>query len=211
MNAAIATRYHGSDRLAGMWEFVTRESLTLLAYRPISLPVSTTHRQASKVGKKLTLPDLTAVMSPSHSTHRGINITYHGILAIWTSLAASPTSSHPRRETVKQSSAAWNALSSVSPYSAKDQQSKDKRWTGTGTGMGTGKERDRDREFDLTPEMEATFSAAVEAINRDRNEIGHIGSTGSSKLPVTEKVEQRRMMLAVCGEGQGGVMHEVER
>jgi hypothetical protein len=163
-------------------------------------------------------------MEPSLSSHRGIDLTYHGILAIWSSLAALPTSTATggatnasssnsasgRREPVKQNSAAWNALSNVS-HPASASSSSTTAATTTKQSHRWSAEKDKHAGADITPEMEAGFNTAIEAINKVRNEEGHIGSTGSSKLPSTEYPGKRRMMLALCGENHKGVMHEVER
>lgn len=61
-------------------------------------------------------------------------------------------------------------------------------------------------------EYDADYNAAIQRLNATRTAQGHIAAPGTHKLPHTERMPQRRMMLAVCGENYTyDTMAEVHR
>lgn len=63
-----------------------------------------------------------------------------------------------------------------------------------------------------THEYDAEYNAAIQRLNTLRTNQGHIAAPGNHRLPHTERIPQRRMMLAVCGENHAyDTMAEVHR
>jgi hypothetical protein len=61
-------------------------------------------------------------------------------------------------------------------------------------------------------EFDAEYNAAITRLNSARTAQGHIAAPGSHRLPHTDRMPQRRMMLAVCGENYAyDTMAEVHR
>ena len=194
LNAAIATRYPGHERLAGIWEFINRKSNN---------------------GNKSLQTDLTHTMDATTSSTRSVNLTYAGIHSIWTGQDLhhqspdSPSStaslrSHSTalneatrapREVVKQGSAAWTSLRNTQmPNRAQS--------TPASSTTSLGRLDTPEEKEPVLPQ--ADFASAVEIINGKREAEDHPGHVGTSKLPRTERTAQRKMILAVCGEMDAG-------
>lgn len=166
LNAAVATRFPGAERVAGIWEFVDRK-----------LPQSTT-----------LMADFVRATGPETSQDGRYDMTYQGLWSIWMGLFGTQA----RIDSL--ANAAWANLRSHAP-------SRD----GSGSGASTPRRG--------TPhETDAEYNAAIQRLNVARMNQGHIAAPGNHRLPHTDRIPQRRMMLAVCGENHAyDTMAEVTR
>lgn len=161
-------------------------------------------------------PDFVSVMDPDSSVTRSTNLTYAGIHSIWTGqdlaltppsptsirsnstlvseIGRPPSQASTQREPVKQGSAAWTSLrNNQLPTRAQS------------TPIATPSPAPPTPERFVTKTLpDADFAAAVEHINARRDTEEHPGRIGRTRLPPTDKVAQRRMILAVCGERDAG-------
>lgn len=138
-------------------------------------------------------------MDPITSATRNLNLTYAGIYCIWTGsdVVHSPattvsalTNDRPR-EPIKQGSAAWTSLRNNQHLPARSHSA-----------LITSPTPTLDKRL---PDGE--YTSVLEGINRERDGE-HAGKIGTHRLPRSERVAQRRMILAVCGDGGAG---EVDR
>ncbi|GMK59926.1 hypothetical protein CspeluHIS016_0901430 [Cutaneotrichosporon spelunceum] len=141
LNAAIATRFPGAERVAGIWEFVNHF-------------VHATAPEVSQEGR--------------------YDLTYQGLWSIWTGLFGA--------EARVEAATGWGGL----------------RGGGAGDG-GLESGASTPRRSTLT-EFDSDYNAAVTRLNATRTLQGHVAAPGAHRLPHTDRMPQRRMMLAVCGE-----------
>ncbi|WWD08951.1 hypothetical protein V865_007066 [Kwoniella europaea PYCC6329] len=197
LNAAIATRHPGKERLAGIWEFIDHlthvMSPSLSSYRgynlthhgvyPIWFGISNEHNQPSSPSSIYSAATLT-------DTHQH----YHP----------------PLRQS--STSAAWTSLKSQSATPAHSRQtSSPMPGGGTTTPATTHRERKAsDRRGDT--ELDREYIQAVESLNDRRKEVGGIGRPGTVRAAVGgEKMELRKLILSVCGENGESAKDELDR
>ena len=163
--------------------------------------------------------DITNVMDTASSTTRTLNLTFAGIQSIWTGLdldsrmvvssgsessigsQSTHTSDFPaqtpfqnaHREPIKQGSAAWTSLRNT-----QHQQLPSRSQLTSTPHTSSSPESTIKGSEPVLPD--ADFAAALEIINARRDQEEHRGKIGTSRLPRSDKVPQRRMILAVCGE-----------
>nr|XP_019014511.1 uncharacterized protein I206_00593 [Kwoniella pini CBS 10737]OCF53292.1 hypothetical protein I206_00593 [Kwoniella pini CBS 10737] len=199
LNAAIATRHPGKERLAGIWEFIEH---------------------------------LTQVMAPPLSSHRGYNLTNHGVYPIWFGVSndqsqpLSPSSiysaatltdaPHPHHPPLRQSStsAAWTSLKSQSQSSTPippHSRHSSSPMPGATTPSHIHRERKAsDRRGDS--EIDGEYVNAVEMLNGRRKDVGGVGRPGTVRAAVGgEKTEMRKLILSVCGENGENAKDELNK
>ncbi|BEI89570.1 uncharacterized protein CcaverHIS019_0209320 [Cutaneotrichosporon cavernicola] len=153
LNAAVATRFPGAERIAGIWEFVDHF-------------VRATGPEASQEGR--------------------YDLTYQGVWSIWTGLFGA--------DARVEAATGWGGLRGGGGAAG-----------GPGSGASTPR-RGAPAEFD------AEYNAAITRLNATRTLQSHIAAPGAHRLPHTDRMPQRRMMLAVCGENMAyDTMAEVHR
>ncbi|WVF65929.1 hypothetical protein IAT40_000667 [Kwoniella sp. CBS 6097] len=192
LNAAIATRHPGKERLAGIWEFVDH---------------------------------LTRVMSPALSSHRGYNLTHHGVFPIWFGVTnehhpSSPSSIystatlqdnvHHHQPPARSGSAAWTALKSQSSGSIPHSRQTSSPMPGSSTP--TRERKASDRRGEREPEVDRDYAQAIEILNERRREAGGVGRPGVVRAAVGgQRTEMRKLILAVCGENGESAKEETDR
>ncbi|WOO76939.1 SEH-associated protein 4 [Vanrija pseudolonga] len=123
------------------------------------------------------------------------NLTYQGIWPIWSGQIGAP----PSLASSVPGSAAWTAL-----------RAHNNSHLGVGQ-RDTGSAGSTPRR-DAADLLDPDYTSAIAKINAARATAGASSSPGNHKLPHTEKMPQRRMILAVCGENHAyETMAEVNR
>jgi len=150
--------------------------------------------------------DLTKVMDPPSSRTLTHDLTNLGVYPIWSSEGTSngrplppssisaraqevaldppPRSSAASREPVRQGSAAWASLRQQAL--PKHVQSAHQATT-----------RDANTTHSHV-ELDDEYLSCIEKLNRLRIEEQHVGHPGNHRLPKTNRLEIRNMILAVC-------------
>nr|XP_018266712.1 uncharacterized protein I303_00687 [Kwoniella dejecticola CBS 10117]OBR88870.1 hypothetical protein I303_00687 [Kwoniella dejecticola CBS 10117] len=204
LNAAIATRHPGKERLAGIWEFI--EHLTHVMAPPLS----------SYKGYNL--------------THHGVYPTWFGVSNDQTQ-PSSPTSiysaatltdaPHAHHPPLRQSSAsaAWTSLKSQSQSQVHTQSSTPvpphSRHSSSPMPGSTAPHRERkasDRRGGGDSDIDREYISAVEMLNGRRKEVGGIGRPGTVRAAVGgEKTEMRKLILTLCGENGENAKDELNK
>ncbi|WVR03585.1 hypothetical protein IAU60_000577 [Kwoniella sp. DSM 27419] len=187
LNAAIATRHPGKERLAGIWEFV--EHLIRVMAAPLS----------SYGGYNLTHHGIFPIwFGVSNDRHPSSPNSINSNTTLQDNHGPGP---------VRQGSAAWTALKSQS--SAPHSRQTSSPMPGSSTPAGR---KVSDRRGDRLPDVDREYVAALEALNQHRKEVGGVGKPGIVRAAVGgARGEMRKLVLAVCGENGEGGKDELDR
>ncbi|WRT63824.1 uncharacterized protein IL334_000749 [Kwoniella shivajii] len=191
LNAAIATRHPGKERLAGIWEFV--DHLT-----HVMAPSLSTFR-----GYNLTHHGVYPIWFGVHNDHHPSSPS-----SIY-SAATLTDPPHPPPLRQSSASAAWTSLKSQSSTSIPHSRQNSSPLPGGGTT--TPRERKiSDRRGEQ--EIDREYISSVEALNERRRDIGGVGRPGTVRAAVGgDKMEMRRLILSVCGENGEHAKEELDR
>ncbi|ORX34788.1 hypothetical protein BD324DRAFT_593880 [Kockovaella imperatae] len=185
LNAAIATKYPGSERLAGVWEFVDHliQVMNPKTSRDRSINLSHAGIYAIWTGQDLSKP--TPVSPPA-------SIRSQSTLLSESTELRNPSLTPTAREPVKQNSAAWTSLRHTQHQMPArstpnvPQVSHTPPWS----------------RYDAALDHE--FSAAVENLSRHRDD-----GKRAQRLPSSSKIAQRSIILAVCGDKGSDEIHRL--
>ncbi|WWC85838.1 uncharacterized protein L201_000705 [Kwoniella dendrophila CBS 6074] len=212
LNAAIATRHPGKERLAGIWEFIdhlTRVmSPPLSSYRgynlthhgvyPIWFGISSDQTQPSSPTSIYSATTLTDGPNPQHYYNHHSHhppLKHASASAAWTSLKSQSTTPIPphSRQSSSPMPPGTNTPAHTQVQSHRERKASDRRG---------GNEIVVDRDY----------ISAVEMLNERRREVGGIGRPGTVRAAVGgDKMEMRKLILSICGENSESAKEELDR
>nr|XP_031857269.1 uncharacterized protein CI109_007324 [Kwoniella shandongensis]KAA5524341.1 hypothetical protein CI109_007324 [Kwoniella shandongensis] len=194
LNAAVATRHPGKERIAGIWEFIDHLTRSMSPAISNSRGYNLTHLGIFPIWTGAGVVDTVEPSSPT-SVRSG-------------STLVDPPNPYRAHEPVRQGSAAWNALSQVPfPHSRHSTTSTPGNDTPPRSRKAS-ERRGQSQELDIDPD----YLSAVHNLNQHRSELGGVGKPGVVPAALGgHRTELRKLILSICGENGEGGKEEVER
>ncbi|WVQ80889.1 hypothetical protein IAT38_002996 [Cryptococcus sp. DSM 104549] len=191
LNAAIATRHPGKEKLAGVWEFIDHLTHAMSPSLSTTRGYNLTHLGIYPIWTASGVSSDTLTVSSPDSTR---------------SNATLQDSQNQKSEPTP----AWAALSQQIPFPYSSRASS---IHSTSAAPQTPRERKASDRPSLAPvELDPAYLSAVQGLNSHRSEMGGVGKPGVVRAALGgSRKELRKLILTVCGENGEGGKDEMDR